>query len=80
MFHYEEYTISDDAMVAAVVNGNKSLTESGILEELNKVCAERGVEVDWSFGGGFPKMFMLKRPIKVTAKRPVKKKVDTTKK
>ena len=63
MFKYEEFTIEDQAMVAAVINGNKSLTESGILDELNKICAEREVEVDWTFTGGFPQVFMLKRPL-----------------
>jgi hypothetical protein len=61
VYEYEEYTIKDEDKIAAVVSGEKSLTDSGILAELNTVCADRCCEIDWSFTMGFPKVFMLRK-------------------
>jgi len=72
MYKYEEYHISDETMIAAVVHGNKTLTESGILAELNKACASKDMEVDWAFTGGFPKSFMLRRSLTASEKRAAK--------
>jgi len=57
---YQEYTIQDDNKVAQVISGEKSLADSGILDELNETCAKLGCEVDWSFVNAFPKVFMLR--------------------
>ena len=55
---YFEYEIPED--MSAKILAGATLTESGLLDALNQICAEENAEVVWGFGG-FPKVMLLKR-------------------